>query len=174
MTAVVGLDLSLTGTGICTDHGCYLVKPTKSLDGLARMRWIRGQVRDRALLDPWPGPWPQDVLVVVEGLAFASHTGKASERAGLWWMIQDDLADRARIAVVTPSGRAKFATGKGNAPKDTVMLEAARRLPNLGITDNNTADAAVLYAMGRDHLGQPVTPFPATHRAALDAVTWPR
>lgn len=30
-----------------------------------------------------------------------------------------------------------------------------------------------LAAMGADHLGQPLTPMPATHRTALDGVQWP-
>lgn len=34
-------------------------------------------------------------------------------------------------------------------------------------------DALVLAAMGADHLGQPLTPMPATHRTALNGVQWP-
>lgn len=163
---VVGVDPSLTATGIATRDGCSTIttKPGGWASDLHRLQFIAAAVRTVA----------RDAdLVVIEGLAFMSKNGKASDRAGLHWLIRDRLdAAGVRVAVVTPTARAKYATGKGNAGKDAVLIEVVRRLP-IHVADNNEADAAVLLAMGLDHLGEPLAPMPATHRAALDAVVWP-
>jgi crossover junction endodeoxyribonuclease RuvC len=162
---VLGVDLSLTSTGIATGHVTLRHRPPKDLTGLHRMRWIRTQVLALAALAE---------LVVIEGLAYASHTGKASERAGLWWMVMDALDEiGAHVAVVSPAGRAKYATGKGNAGKDAVLAAVVKRYPGFEVSGNDQADALVLAAMGLDHLGEPLAVMPQTHRAALDAVQWP-
>jgi crossover junction endodeoxyribonuclease RuvC len=83
-----------------------------------------------------------------------------------------DLLTGVQVAVVSPASRAKYATGKGNAGKDVVMREVARRFPDFAGGEDE-ADALVLRAMGMDHLGYPMAPMPQTHRDALAAVQWP-
>lgn len=113
-------------------------------------------------------------LVVIEGLAFSSNTGKATERAGLWWRVVEALDARdIPLAVMAPTGRAKYATGNGRAGKDEAMLATARRFPEYAIDGNDTADALTLCAAGYDHLGTPLVQVPQRNRDALDAVRWP-
>jgi crossover junction endodeoxyribonuclease RuvC len=78
------------------------------------------------------------------------------------------------VVEVNSSSRMRYATSKGAASKGAIIDAVARRLPMFETKgDENLADAAILCAMGRDHLGEPLAPMPATHRAALGAVKWP-
>src|SRR5690606_27950883 len=115
-------------------------------------------------------------LVVVEGPSHGhARQGGQHDRAGLWWLIVEALAavQEVPVAEVPPATLKRYATGKGNADKDSVLLAVARRWPHVEIVGNDTADALALAAMGADHLGQPIAAMPATHRAALDKVDWP-
>jgi hypothetical protein len=67
----------------------------------------------------------------------------------------------------------KYATGRGNATKTDMAVALAKRADGYELRDDNQVDAWWLGAMGRDHLGVPYVAMPATHRAALDKVTWP-
>lgn len=167
MTNVIGVDPSLTCTGLATTYGCESIKTKPNqFTSLARLQHIAKAVCV-ATYDAEAG------LVVMEGLAFASKSGMAGDRAGLHWLIRHFLdAAGIPVAIVTPSARAKYATGKGNAGKDEVLIAVVQRLP-IHVSDNNEADAAVLLAMGLDWLGTPLATMPATHRTALDKVEWP-
>jgi Holliday junction resolvasome RuvABC endonuclease subunit len=92
-----------------------------------------------------------------------------------WYLILGELHHRygQEAVVVAPTQRAKYASGKGNASKDTVLLAVAARYPSVGVTDNNQADALVLAAMGARHLGHPVEEsLPVVNLSAMDAVRW--
>jgi len=167
--AVLGLDLSLTCTGLAGPDWTTTLKPPTKLRGVERLVWIRARLLDEYLngLD----------LVVIEGPSYGNQGQQRQsghhERAGLWWLVRCVLDARGhQVAVVPPASRARYATGKGNAGKADVMREVARRFPWFEGGEDE-ADALVLAAMGADHLGQPLTPMPATHRAALDGVEWP-
>jgi len=178
---ILGLDLSLTATGVAVvttngiDHRyrTELIKePAKHTKwgDRDRIRWMIDQI---ALVIEAPlGPDGKWDLVVVEGLAYSRVTGHATTRAGLWWLVTENLSDNMPLAVMGPTGRAKYATGRGNASKADVMREVARRFPNFHGGEDE-ADALVLAAAAADHLGHPIAALPATHRAALDAVAWP-
>ena len=174
---VIGLDLSLTSTGtaVVTAGGPVEVTTVKAprpdpagdplARDLARLRHLRAVVGYAARGCD---------LAVLEGLAFGTRTGKASERAGLWWFVVDQLTDLGvPVAVMPPATRAMYATGKGNAPKDLVLVTTARLYPHVPVTGNDAADALVLAAAGLDHLGHPLRKLPQTHRRALDKVQWP-
>ena len=162
---IVALDLSLTGTGI-SNNGVTSTVKTKLTDE-ARLSFIYDAI--------WDHCWPKTPdLIVMEGLAYSSVMGKATERAGLWWIVKMGFWHRdVPVAVITPNARAKFATGKGNSGKDEVMLAAALTYPEANIKNNNEADAQILYAMAKDHYGEPLVPLPALNKKALDAVQWP-
>lgn len=161
---VLGVDLSLTSTGIAGPGWVDRLVPF-GLSGLPRLRWLRDAVLDR--VDDGVD------LVVVEGLAYSRTTGKAAERAGLWHLVVERLDLMVPWAQVSPTARAKYATGKGNAPKDAVLAAVVRRFPGVPVSGNDEADALVLAAMGLDHLGCPPVVMPAAHRAVLGGVVWP-
>ncbi len=165
---VVGLDLSLASTGVASSRGTVnrvRSHPSAEVTTLSRLRIIRAQVMDHVR---------HADLVVVEGLSLASQSGQHLTRAGLWHLVMDEI-DSACIpwAEVPPTVLKKYATGKGNADKDTVLLSVARRFPDYPIRGNDEADAVALVAMGSDWLGHPLTTMPAAHRAVLQKVTWP-
>lgn len=170
MTApkVVGLDLSLASTGVACNLGWadhIRVKRSTVVSPFTRPRQIRTAVMDHVR---------GAALVVVEGLAVHSQTGRHLERAGLWHLVMEEI-DGADIAwaEVSPTGLKKYATGKGNAAKDEVLAAVIKRFPTFDVGGNDQADALVLAAMGSDHLGHPLIDMPVEHRKALKAVAWP-
>jgi hypothetical protein len=186
---VVGVDLSLTCTGLAlppihaSATGTTMAvkrpsgqRPENGWTELHRLRWMRSRVLEevRRFAGGVGAGYTCTVLAVIEGISIGSRTGHVSTRAGLWWMTVDalDLLTGVEVAVVSPASRAKYATGKGNAGKDVVMREVARRFPDF-TGGEDEADALVLRAMGMDHFGFPLAQMPQTHRDALAAVQWP-
>ncbi|MDQ2782217.1 MAG: hypothetical protein M3Y26_06735 [Actinomycetota bacterium] len=159
---VVGLDLSLTATGLARANGTFTLKTTKR--GMDRLNWFRYYLAAEA---------QGADLVAIEGYAFgrpnqACHLGELGGvvRLELW---------RADIPYVDipPATVKKYATGKGNASKGMV-LEAASKRSGLDFAgDDNRADAWWLRALALDHYGEPVVSMPTVNRSALASVTWP-
>lgn len=174
---VVGLDLSLTGTGVAAANAVATLKPPVSLmpskknpiTEHMRLRYVRERVLKFVQEN-------EGQLVVVEGLAYSSNTGKATERAGLWWLVNMALWEsEIPAAVVAPTTRAMYATGRGNADKEAVFVETLKRYGHLfDIKNNNEADAVILYAMGIERLGAPLVSVPPTHSRAMGSVSWPK
>ncbi|MDF5755795.1 hypothetical protein [Spongiactinospora sp. TRM90649] len=170
---VIGLDLSLTGSGIASSRGwCEVV-------GRADITTLPLAQRDAALV-----ALAREIthliggvsdLIVIEAPAYSRSGGGAHERAGLWWRVVHILLGEGHTLVeVLPNLRSTYATGRHNAPKTHVVDAVARRWPTWQTGgDENAADAVVLMAMGLDHLGHPAAIVPARHHAALERVAWP-
>ncbi|MEU2013078.1 hypothetical protein [Nocardia sp. NPDC019302] len=174
--SVVGLDLSLTSTGIAiapprTRPACGTIGSAgKKGDSWATRYRRLGDLAGRIIVAV-----PEGALVVMEAPSYGSVTGSQHDRSGLWWMVFDLLAGTTRTVLpVEPTVRAKYATGKGNAGKDAVLAAAVRRYADINITGNDTADAVVLMAIGCRLLGAPIDdPMPMANLAALDKLTLP-
>jgi crossover junction endodeoxyribonuclease RuvC len=84
-------------------------------------------------------------IVALEGLAFmARNTTALVQLSGLNYMVRAMLEDyRKKFLVVAPSTLKKFVTGKGNSPKDVIMLSIFKKYGQ-SILDNNQADAFAL------------------------------
>ena len=172
---VVGLDLSLTATGVakwsslipgpelCTIRG-------DKLAGLPRLQAIRSELTRLVRGAD---------LVVVEGLQPAGATkagAYANERAGLYWLVLDRLDQLGIPVAAVPSALLKmYALGVGGGKKATkaAVVGAVVRRYDASPGDDNQADACVLAAMGLHHLGYPPAPVPQTHERALAKVAWP-
>lgn len=164
---ILALDLSLTATGWAwrDDTGKKLagtLKP-KKMAGPERLAWVRDKVLD--LLDESGA-----TLVVIEGYSFGSK-GRAVFNVGeLGGVIRCALHDAGvEFVEVAPSTLKKYATGRGNAPKDEVLVAAVRRL-GYGGADNNEADALWLLCAVSDALGGPLVEMPKVNRSALDVL----
>lgn len=170
---VIGLDASLTGTGIADTNGWSTAIGEKGLTTLPlqeRARAIKTLAAKILLEVGIPD------LVVIEGPSYSSKGGGAHERSGLWWWLVERVAswESTQIVEVPPSLVKKYAVGKGQAPKEQMVDAVARRFPHYETGgDNNQCDAVVLAAMGADYLGHPVVDMPKTHRDALAKVAWP-
>lgn len=177
---IVGLDLSLTSTGLArigTDIGRRPVVCTVKSSGdkdatwaarYSRMCRIRKQIADEI-------PYRSRCLVMLEAPSYASTNGSQHDRSGLWWMVHEDLLVRGHTVLpVAPKIRAKYATGKGNASKDAVLAATVRRHPDIEIDGNDIADAVNLMAIGCRLFGWPFDdPMPALNLTALATLSLP-
>ena len=171
---IIGIDPSLTATGIATidtNHPDHIrihtetIHSTKTGNTITHRLTRFGTVAD-TLLDTMPTNLD---LAIIEGPAYAAHGAGTWDRAGMWWNIARIL-HRLDIPTieVPPATRCRYATGKGNAAKDVVMISAVRRYPAADITDNNQADAVILAAIGARLAGHPIDdPLPMANQTAL-------
>lgn len=172
---VLGIDPSLTATGIASSNGWVEVVGLAGHRGddyparCDRIRAVKLGVADLVNISV------ETSLAVIEGPSYGSKDPSFFDRAGLWWEVYRYCRYCSiPVAVVTPTQRMVYATGKGQAAKGAIIDAVARRWPQYETGgDDNAADAVVLMAMGCDWLGEPLTPMPATHRRALDKVAWP-
>jgi crossover junction endodeoxyribonuclease RuvC len=172
---VIGVDLSLTATGMSDGAVTWTVKSTGSADASLDDRVRRLDLLRTLITQLIAAPSGVD-LVVIEQPAFSRQNGHMHDRSGLWWLVVDWLAQRGiPVAEVAPTALKKYATGKGTANKGAVIDATARRFPDVdtGNGDDNRCDALWLAAMGIDHLGG-VSVVPAAQRAVLDKVAWPQ
>lgn len=166
MTAVVGLDLSLTSTGIALADGTTIAVKVRS-KGTQRLRDIETRVLEACFAG---GVSPE--LVVLEGYAFnaRSHAHALGELGGV---VKLALADHSLpVAICPPTSRAKMATGRGNSAKSAVVSAWSVRTGVAYSTDDE-CDAAILRAMGLAHLGCPELELPKLNLTSLDGVEWP-
>jgi Holliday junction resolvasome RuvABC endonuclease subunit len=162
--SVLALDLSLTRTGWCDAFGVTGVIDTAKLRGVERMDHIIRQVQSLA---------SGADLVVREGYSFGSQGRSVFDIGELGGAVRL-LLYRLGIPLVEipPSSLKKFATGKGNSNKDAMISAAIRRF-GFGGSDNNEADAYILWCMAMHALDARPLRLPAAHLAALDKVVWP-
>jgi Holliday junction resolvasome RuvABC endonuclease subunit len=176
---VVGIDPSLTGTGIASSNGWVHVtgykKPRAKDPGITQLPHAERLTAMRDLLARITTTIGYPDLAVMELPAPSRSGGGAHERGWLWWEIYRTLTTNyVPVGLLTPNARALYATGKGTAAKGAVIDAVTRRFPDWTTEGNdNAADAVALMAAGRDWLGAPITDMPKTHRAALDKATWP-
>lgn len=168
MTRVLGFDPSLTsfggaavGSGSEEPAVLYRWRPG-TMRGHERMQWLLDRVRNAA---------EGCDLAVIEGLAYGAKGSSLLDLAGLLWAVRHLLWQMdVPYALVAPSVRMKYLTGKGQADKDTCLLAVTKRFPGIEVDGNDTADALTLAAMGADRLGFPLAKMPEAQRAVLTAV----
>lgn len=156
---VVGLDLSITATGVArTDGSTFTVKVTV---GDARLVDIREAVRHELACQHVA---IEDLPTHAKGAGITGMVHGVIRAYLLSWSIP--------YALVPPASLKKYATGRGNAGKPEMAVAAFKRA-GVEFGDDNQCDAWWLRAMALDHLGSPICAMPANQRAALSAVRWP-
>lgn len=189
MSVVLGVDPSLTISG------CALVRFGESADAAVPLweTW-RGRApkpeletvettrrRIRIMLREILAFVPARLsLSVVEGPAMgAKHTPLADERAGLRWMLIDQLMARGPVVLVTPNSRQLLAhpdpipRGTTQAVRKGLVTESVRAVvPDAHVPDHNVADAVALAAAGAHRLGLGM-PYTAKQVTAHAKVAWP-
>jgi Holliday junction resolvasome RuvABC endonuclease subunit len=178
VTRVVGLDPSLAGFGAAVVDGGQVLFAGRLSTGTSS-----GHARFEALLEQVAELTRGAQLVVIEGPSYGSRSQTQTghhERAGLWWaVVQDVWRDSIPYVVVGPKGRAKYATGNGNAGKEAVKRAASVRFDVGEVRDDNVADALTLAAMGARWVLEPIDrldsddPLTPKRHAAFEAVQWP-
>lgn len=185
----VGLDLSLTSTGIAAfdEWGLLQTRSIKS-SGKKGATLLERQNRlinlttkiTMAVYEFSPQ------IVVVEAPSYGSKHGSQHDRSGLWWMVTSLLMGNAGahpypVAMVAPTQLKKYATGDGRASKEAVQAFVLERFtPSLApgqfrIATNDEADATALAAMGAERLGYRVgaTGVPPGAESVSEAILWP-
>jgi Holliday junction resolvasome RuvABC endonuclease subunit len=193
---VIGLDLSLTSTGVSDGQSVHAIQTTPDECLEARLdRLVRGVVSFALSPTQWTDDFPQGRnadLAVIEAPAWskASQTGH-EELSALRVMVRHRLWRLGvPYALVPPTTLKLYTTGYGKATKQQMVAAIdTRHGTNLAghlVKDGryDMADAYALAAMGYDHAGHPLLPKGQTaedvdlalclpHRASLDAVEWP-
>lgn len=186
---VVGLDLSLTSTGLSDGQSCHAVQTTPAEPVERRLIRIGDAVtafieRPSQVTDRFGFDRPAD-LVVIEGSAFSRKGPGHEELAALRLMVRAwCFQHQYPFAVIPPSTLKLYTTGMGNATKAEMEqtlhsrhgLDLSHFTLKAGRAD--MVDAYALAAMGADFIGHPfggeaaLAPCPPV-RDSLHAVTWP-
>jgi Holliday junction resolvasome RuvABC endonuclease subunit len=158
---VLGLDLSITGTGVAHtlqgDVCTHLVK-TKG-KGDARLLEIRTAVHKLcagAQLALIEAPTPRSATSVISGMVHG--------------VVRAELIDLGvPYGTIMPAALKKYATGKGTGDKIPMALAALKRggreFPN-----DNECDAWWLWVAAMDHMGEAPFPLPAVNRESLSKI----
>lgn len=167
----VGLDLSLTSTGIAIGDSTWAIDG-RNLRGARRLVHIRDRILEAiANHDDYTAP----VVALVEGYSFSSRNSHAHALGELGGVVRVALHEVAvPVIEVPPTCRAKFATGRGNASKSEVTSSVSARTGIVwdGIGNEDRCDAWLLQEMAFARMGHARFKWPATHLAALDKIDW--
>jgi hypothetical protein len=157
---VVGLDLSMTATGIADVDGLtWTIKPGSRHVGDQRLADIVRATNVAAA---------GARLVVIEDLP--KHAMAAGITGMVHGAVRIGLLSYSRpYVLLPPASLKKYATGRGNAGKPEMAVALFKRA-GLELADDNQVDAAWLRFAGLQLLGAPAFPLPAAQVAALDAV----
>lgn len=169
MIRILGIDPSLTGTGLAFPSGETWTANSASYKGDDRLDYIYRSVH--TLAEQSNQTFQPITLAVIEDLP--TH----AKGAGLTGMAQGvvRLALKQTLVpyILVPAASVKkFATGNGNAPKPDMRMELYKRA-GIDLKDDNQVDAWWLRAIGYALLGDPLLPLPKTHTVALDKFALP-
>lgn len=157
MSLVIGLDLSLTATGISTgaDRMTVATKPDRPIE--SRIARISNEV--------CVARGGTDLFVIED---FVTRSPAASKLGMLHGVVRTDLWRACfDVLLVPPATLKTWATGKGNATKADMRMALYQRF-DIDEPDDNRADAHWLWTLGMHVLGDPVVDLPKTHTRALD------
>ena len=166
MPSVIGIDLSLSSTGICSPSGSFAYQAkTKGMVRLA-------EIRDGVMLVMAAH---EDPVVLVEGYSFSSRNSQSHALGELGGVVRLALYESGVPYIdIPPTSRAKFATGKGNASKNEVVSSVSARTGIVwsGKGADDMCDAWVLREMGLARLGESEYTWPEANLSAMDKIDW--
>lgn len=143
---VIGLDLSLTSTGVAiaeTSGSLITGRWTNNLRGTPRLRFLRDKL-DTLLKGNEGAP----CVIVLEGYSFASrasHAHSIGEWGGIARLLIHDHG--LPFAEVPPTSLKKFMTGSGTAKKPEMVMRLLKDY-GLEVPQEDEADAAALALVG--------------------------
>jgi Holliday junction resolvasome RuvABC endonuclease subunit len=162
---VLGLDLSITGTGVAFTSAdgtalTTLVK-TNEKDGDARLVQIRETILELA---------PGAEFALIEAPTARSASSVISGM--VHGVVREALIGLGiPYGSVLPATLKKYATGKGTGDKVPMAVEAYKRA-GLEFPDDNQCDAWWAWIMARDFKGEPVFDLPKLNRESLTKIKW--
>lgn len=165
--SVLGLDLSLTSTGVCLPDGTTYRIKTRPKDGDRRLLHIRNDIRDDLIAR-------RPDLAVIEDLPI--HAMSSGITAHVHGVVKAELMDAGvPYALVSPATLKSYACDHGNADKKRMAAAAylAAGAEFVGDPGGDQADAWWLRVAGLDWLGVPLFDLPQAQRARLTKAKWP-
>jgi Holliday junction resolvasome RuvABC endonuclease subunit len=173
---VIGIDISLTRTGLAVYHDTGLaltdvVTSKGKRDDTLRERAARIRSISAAVSEWYRPEYCDTALVVVEAPAFGLRGGSTWDRAGLWWHIVGRLHSACLpVAECNPITLKVWATNDRQADKAAVATSIARRT-TVPLASSDAVDALALAMLGAHKLGWIDGPQYAVERLAK--VKWP-
>lgn len=163
MIKVLGLDLSMVGTGAASTGPAgevvtRLIK-TRDKDKDRRLIQIQAEIRELATgaeLAMIEAPTPRSPSSVVSGMV-----------QGAARLVLLDLG--IPYGTLMPASLKKFATGKGTGDKVPMAIAALKRA-GLEFPDDNQCDAFWLWVAANYQVGQPLYDLPALNRESLGKI----
>lgn len=161
---VIGIDASITETGLCDVDGQLSIAGGDAKLGDKRLQIIRVAVTSLCAAG-------SPDLAVIEDLPTHAHG------AGITGMVQGAvrlaLLDRGvPYVTVVAATLKKYATGSGGANKSDMRMALFQRA-GIDERNDNKVDAWWLRHAGLDQFGEALVKLPAVQRAALAKVAWP-
>lgn len=169
---ILGLDLSMTATGICLPDGTTSTVKTNPKHGDRRLQHIVDQVG--LALGEGPDGIGDGVDLVVMEEAPPGLKGPAIKAIHMvHGAVRLRLIDFGTpYVVINPTTLKGYATGSTSADK-TAMAIAALKRTGREFADDNQVDAFWLRHAGLDWHGQPEITMPQAQRDRLTKVAWP-
>jgi Holliday junction resolvasome RuvABC endonuclease subunit len=159
---VLGLDLSITGTGLAhtvEGEGCTHLIKTNPKHRDSRLTQIQNEIRELAQgaeLCLIEAPTPRSATSVISGMV-----------QGVARVVLLEMG--IPYGTLMPASLKKYATGRGTGDKIPMAIAALKRA-NREFPNDNEADAWWLWVAANDQLGQPVFPLPAINRESLNKI----
>lgn len=173
---VVGIDPSLTGTGLVI-HRPGHTPDIYTIGSPTAATWPERQHRLETLRNRVMNAIPRNTtLAVMEGPSYGSSGSGTWDRAWYWGKLHDAFtALKIPLAICPPKTRAKWVCDDGNADKPTVRAAIQKMWPDAPITNYDEADAMCFAAIANQHLRRPV-PYLVLerHHLALSKIDWPQ
>ncbi|OEV14074.1 crossover junction endodeoxyribonuclease RuvC [Streptomyces nanshensis] len=166
---VLGLDLSITSTGIALPTGATCRIKTRTRDADRRLCIIRDHLR-RILTEHQPH------CAVIEDLPTKMRPTAVKGVGALHGVVKAELLDAGvPYAMVAPATLKSYACDHGRAEKhqlaDAAYLAAGATFPD--DRGGDQCDAWWLRAAAHHHYDRPLFDLPAAQRARLRKVDWP-
>lgn len=166
MTTVLGIDASLSATGLCWDRSATAALRPPTVERDERLLWFYKAFRN-LVEQHLP-----DLVVIESPFVAGPSRGDSTVKLGeLYGVLRLALRGR-RVAWVSPAAIKKLATGKGNATKPDMRLALFKRTA-LDVNDDNRVDAWWLWCAGMLHFGLEPIVLPQVHLDGLVKVEWP-
>lgn len=168
---VVGLDLSLTSSGIALCGRKSISTYARGFTGRKGDTPIIRNPKISVLADEILSLISDESFVVIEGPSYKSVSTSSWDRAGLWHMVVSGCRDKGcAVSCTSPINAKLWLTGHQGASK-ALMVACIRDLTGYTPKTDDEADALTFALMGRHHLGlfEDNEPF---RLRALEGVEW--
>jgi Holliday junction resolvasome RuvABC endonuclease subunit len=162
----MGLDLSLTSTGVSANGETFSIKPKTR--GVERLVEISDRIVNFALN-------VRPKVVILEGYSFGSKFSRAHSLGELGGAVKVALHKTCfPIVEIPPKCRAKFATGNGNASKRDVLNSLKIQFPTQFHDErgDDECDAWILEQMAYAKLNESWYSWSKSQLTALERVDW--